>query len=213
MDAALDAVDADLLRALIPLLPPRNLRAVLEEIGLGSLPRTRLLEDALVAVLQAVPALRERLFASVQLPFDQVAALLRMSSTALTGLIDSGQLPAYRSDHLSPGHPVIDAIALLGYRARTQRRQPVLTDGGRSRAPDPSGRIRYEPITRAFLAGLGEPDRVPLTPDPFQAAAVTAVVDTDLARAGEWPDGLLYDPSQSALQPEISPLSHALRLP
>ena len=31
MDAALDAVDADLLRALIPLLPPRNLRAVLEE--------------------------------------------------------------------------------------------------------------------------------------------------------------------------------------
>ena len=40
--------------------------------------------------------------------------------------------------------------------------------------------MRYAPITQAFLSGLGEAARVPLIPDPFQQAAVTASLDSDV---------------------------------
>ncbi len=180
MHATPDSADLDLLRALLPLVPPTILRAVLDEIGFGSVPRTRLLEEALLAVLQAAPGLRERLLAQVHVTLDQAAALLQTTQPQLAPLIKADPLPGNLSSSTSPRHPVIAAAELVKHRARMPRDVMAQPDHAVVRLPDASGGTRYDPITRAFLAGLGEAERVPLTPDPFQHAAVSAVVDTDV---------------------------------
>ncbi len=180
MDATLLSSEAELLRALIPLVSPAGFRAILDEIGFGPVPRTRVLEEALITVLQTVPALRERLLAGVHLTLDQAAALLQTPQTTLTYLIIAGLLPTLSSSDAPSTRPVIVAAELLKHRSRLQRQLTGLPDAGAGRVQGSPAKLGYEPITRAFLAGLGEPERGPLTPDPFQHAAVTAVLDTDV---------------------------------
>ncbi|MBI3330415.1 MAG: DEAD/DEAH box helicase, partial [Nitrospinae bacterium] len=180
MDATLHSTEADLLWALIPLVPQRILRAVLDEIGFGSVARNRLLDEALVTVLHGVPALRERLLGQVYLTLDQAANLLQTTQPLLARLVETGSLPAYSPSNAPSTPPVIVAAELAKRRSHLQRQLADLTDAAVARVHDPSARLSYEPITRAFLAGLGEADRALLTPDPFQQAAVTAIIDTDV---------------------------------
>jgi superfamily II RNA helicase len=161
MDATLHPTDADLLRALLPLVPAAHLATLLDELGFGSVPPSRALEEALIGVLQAVPTVRQRLLAPVRVPLDRAAALLRVSPSALAQHFGAGAAAA-------PAEPSIAAAELLRYGARPQRPSAA------------SAPLRYELITRAFLAGLGEAERQPLVPDPFQQAAVTASLDSDV---------------------------------
>jgi superfamily II RNA helicase len=180
MDATLCSTDADLLRALLPLVPPANLHSLLNELGLGSVPRHRLLEEALIGILQAVPALRTRLFRAVSVPLEQAAALLGVPRAALAPLLKSVGLPgsAGGASTSTPTH--IGAVELLKQRAGLQRQAGATTATAATGAAESPARIRYEPITRAFLAGLGVAEQAAIIPDPFQQAAVTASLDADV---------------------------------
>jgi superfamily II RNA helicase len=180
MDATLYSTDADLLRALIPLIPPSSLRTVLAELGLGSIPHNRLLDEALVSILQAVPALRRRLFGQVQIPLDQAAMLLGTTRAKLGPLFTNGILPVPLAHEVSAMPSLVVAADLLQHRAAIQRHLTSLPQTTPPELAEPPRRVHYEPITRAFLSGLGEPARMPLTPDPFQQAAVTASLDSDV---------------------------------
>jgi superfamily II RNA helicase len=178
MDATLYPTEADLLHALIPLVPPATFQALLDELGLGSVPRHRLLEEALVSIVQAVPALRSRLFGQVHLTIEQAAGLLRTQPSTLKHLVKAAVLPVYAPEIGPPAHPVIVAGELLKQRPSIQQHLAELPR--MAAAAESLAKTRYEPITRAFLSGLGEPARLPLIPDPFQQAAVTASLDSDV---------------------------------
>jgi superfamily II RNA helicase len=180
MDATLYPTDVDLLRTLIPQVPPAILQATLAELGLGSVPRNRLLEDALVSIVQAVPALRTRLFGQVHLTLEQAAALLRTTPSALKRLVQTEVLPVYSPGNGTPTRPVIVAAELLKRRSYLQRHLIDRSNATVTEAPESAAKMRYEPITRAFLSGLGEAARSPLIPDAFQQAAVTASLDADV---------------------------------
>ena len=180
MDATLYPTDVDLLRALVPLLPPATLQATLDELGLGSVPHNRLLEEAFISILQAVPALRTRLLGQVHLTLDQAAAILHTTPSTLKRLVQTEILPVYASGNAPPEHQVIVAAELLKRRSHIRQRLTELSNVTIAEAAEPSGKMRYEPITRAFLSGLGEAARQPLIPDPFQQAAVTASLDSDV---------------------------------
>jgi superfamily II RNA helicase len=179
MDATVHRTEVDLLHVLIPLVPPVTLQSVLDDIGLGSVPRHRLLEEALVSIVQAVPSVGTRLFGQVHLTIEQAASLLHTTPSAVKELMKANVLPVCSREQYAPAHPVIVAIELLKHRAHIQQHlaglsaMPVVALEARTRA-------RYEPIARAFLSGLGEPARLPLIPDPFQQAAVTASLDSDV---------------------------------
>jgi superfamily II RNA helicase len=180
MDATLYLTDADLLRALLPLVPPATLQATLDELGLGSVPHNRLLEDALVSIVQAVPALRMRLLGRVHLTLDQAAVLLRTTPSTLKRLVQSKVLTVFSSGNGSLLPQVIVATELLTRRSHIRQALAEASDAARGKVVEPPARMRYEPITRAFLSGLGEAARLPLIPDPFQQAAVTASLDSDV---------------------------------
>lgn len=180
MDATLRPTDADLLRALLPFVPPDSLHALLQDSGLGSVPRHRLLDEALIGILQAAPALRRRLFTQVFLTLDQAAMLLGTSRATLAEWVKSGVLPVAASHHASSSHPSIPATELLKHRSTLSRQAAAATAEVALESFESSPRISYEPITRAFLAGLGEPERQPIVPDPFQQLAVTASLDADV---------------------------------
>ena len=93
MDVAIYPTEVDLLRALIPLVPPAILQSVLDDIGLGSVPHHRLLEEALVSIVQAVPPLRRRLFGQVHLGIEQAAGLLHTTPSALKQLLKANTVP------------------------------------------------------------------------------------------------------------------------
>jgi superfamily II RNA helicase len=178
MDTTLHPTEADLLRALIPQVPPATLQVFLSDLGLGSVPRHRLLEEALVSIVQSVPALRSRLLAQVHLSFEQAAELLHITPSTVGQLVRQALLPTHQPDNGS-SRPQIAAVELLKRFASVQRYLAEQTSVSRVDTASPS-RSRYEPITRAFLSGLGEPAALPLVPDPFQQAAVTASLDSDV---------------------------------
>src|SRR5919108_6015718 len=93
MDATLYPTDAELLRALLHLVPPATMRATLDDLGLGSVPHNRLLEEACISMLQGVPALRTRLLSQVHLTLDQAAATLRIPPSTLKRLVQTGIVP------------------------------------------------------------------------------------------------------------------------
>ena len=179
MDVAIYPTEVDLLRALIPLVPPAILQSVLDDIGLGSVPHHRLLEEALVSIVQGVPPLRTRLFGQVHLGIEQAAGLLHTTPSALKQLLKANTVPTPAPEPGAPARPVIVALELLKRRSHIQRHLAGLSSTAGAEL-DPPPRARYEPITRAFLSGLGEPARLPLVPDPFQQAAVTASLDSDV---------------------------------
>src|SRR5919108_5850293 len=113
MDTTLYPTDADLLRALMPLVPAATLRATLEELGLGSVPHHRLLEEALIGILQAVPALRTRLLGQVHLTLDQAAAMLRIPPSTLKRLVQAEIVSVSSDGNASPHRHVITAAELL----------------------------------------------------------------------------------------------------
>jgi superfamily II RNA helicase len=180
MDAILYPTDTDLLRALVSLVPPATLQAMLDELGLGSVPHNRLLQDALVSILEAVPVLRTRLLGQVHLTLDHAAAMLRTTPSTLRRLVQTEVLPVASSGNSPPNHQGIVAAELFTRRAHIRRRLAELADATTVEAAEHSSRMRYEPITRAFLSGLGEAARLPLIPDPFQQVAVTASLDSDV---------------------------------
>ena len=179
MDTSVYPSEADLLHALIPQVPPATLQSVLNDLGLGSVPRHRLLEDALVGIVQAIPALRTRLLAQVYLSIEQTADLLRITPSAVKQLVQQAVLPVYAHDKGSSAPPRIAAAELLKRCSSILRSQADLVGAVIAKAT-PANKARYEPITRAFLSGLGEPAALPLIPDPFQQAAVTASMDSDV---------------------------------
>jgi superfamily II RNA helicase len=180
MDGTLYPTDADLLRALIPLVSPATLQAALDDIGLGSVPRNRLLDEALVSIVLAVPALRTRLLGQLYLTLDQAAAILRTTPATLKQFVKADVLPGSAVGGASPSRPVIVAAELLKRRSHLQGHLTDLPKAIAVEVSVPIAKTRYEPITRAFLSGLGEPARRPLVPDPFQQAAVTASLDADV---------------------------------
>ena len=100
MDTTLYPTDADLLHALVPLVPAVTIQATLDELGLGSVPHNRLLEDALVSIIQAVPALRTRLLGQVHVTLDQAAAMLRITPSTLKHLVQTEIIPVSSSGTL-----------------------------------------------------------------------------------------------------------------
>jgi superfamily II RNA helicase len=181
MDTTLYPTDADLLRALVPLVPPATLQAILDELGLGSVPHNRLLEEALVSIVEAVPALRARLLGQVHLTFDQAAVMLHTTPSTLKRLVQAEVLPASSPPvNAPPNGRVIVAAELLKLRSHIRQRLAESSDGMPADAAAHAAKMRYEPITQAFLSGLGEAARLPLVPDPFQQAAVTASLDSDV---------------------------------
>lgn len=180
MNATLRSTDADVLRALLPLVPPTNLHILLNELGLGSVPHNRLLDEALIGILQAVPALRPRLFAQVAVRLDQAAMLLGISPSDLVHLAKTGVLPVSTTHNAAATQPLISAAELFKCRVTLQHQPRKMTTRPALEPSEPPTRVRYEPITRAFLAGLGEAERVAIVPDPFQQAAVTASIDADV---------------------------------
>ena len=179
MDATTYPTEADLLHALIALVPPAILQPVLDDIGLGSVPHHRLLEEALVSIVQAVPPLRTRLFGQVHLSIEHAADLLHTTPSTLKRLLKTAALPAPAPEQGAPAPPVIVALELLKRRSHIQQHLAGLSPRAVGEFESPS-RARSEPIARAFLSGLGEPARLPLIPDPFQQAAVTASLDSDV---------------------------------
>ena len=180
MDTTLYPTDADLLHALVPLVPAATLQATLDELGLGSVPHNRLLEDALVNIVQAVPPLRTRLLGQMHLTLDQAAAMLRITPSTLKHLVQTEIIPVSSSGNAAPQRQVISAAELLTRRSHIQRHLHELSGATTAEVAEPFTRMRYAPITQAFLSGLGEAARVPLIPDPFQQAAVTASLDSDV---------------------------------
>jgi superfamily II RNA helicase len=179
MDAPVYPTETGLLHELISRVPPATLQSALNELGLGSVPRHRLLEEALVSIAQAAPALRSRLLGQVRLSVEEVAALLHIPSAVVTQLVQQAVLPPQAPDNGPRARPSIAAVDVLRQRSFIQR---YLTNqsGEADIAAASANRARYEPITRAFLSGLGEPAALPLIPDPFQQAAVTASLDSDV---------------------------------
>ena len=180
MDTTLYPTDADLLHALVPLVPMVTIQATLDELGLGSVPHNRLLEDALVSIVQAVPALRTRLLDQVHVTLDQAAAMLRITPSTLKHLVQTEIIPVSSSGNAAPQRPVIIGAELLKRRSHIRQHLAALSEATTAEVAESSTRMRYAPITQAFLSGLGEAARVPLIPDPFQQAAVTASLDSDV---------------------------------
>jgi superfamily II RNA helicase len=180
MDATLYPTDADLLRELVPLVPPATLQATLDELGLGSVPHNRLLEEAFIHILQAVPVLRTRLLGHVHLTLDQAAAILRITPSTLKHLVQTEIVPVASPGNAAPHRRMIVAAELLRRRSHIRQRLAELSDVTTAEVVQPAARTRYAPITQAFLSGLGEAARLPLIPDPFQQAAVTASLDSDV---------------------------------
>src|ERR671922_1102029 len=117
MDTTLYPTDADLLRALMPLVPAATLRATLEELGLGSVTHHRLLEEAFISILQAVPVLRTRLLSQVHLTLDQAAVILRLPPSTLKRLVQTEVVPVSPLGNAPPHRQVIVAAELLKRRA------------------------------------------------------------------------------------------------
>src|SRR5919108_3346757 len=180
MDATLYPTDAELLRALLPLVPAATMRATLDNLGLGSVPHNRLLEEALIGILQGVPALRTRLLGQVHLTPDQAAAMLRIPPSTLKRLVQAEIVPVSSDGNASPHRQVIIAAELLKRRSHIRQHLAEWCDAPLAEVAQPPVRTRFAPITEAFLSGLGEAERVPLVPDPFQQAAVTASLDSDV---------------------------------
>ena len=153
MDATLCPTDADLLRALVPLVPATTLQAMLDELGLGSVPHNRLLEEALVSIVEAVPVLRTRLLGQVHLTFERAAALLQTTPSTLKRLVQTGVLPLSSSENTPLHRQEIVAAELFKRRSYIRQHLAELPDAAIVEAAEPSARMRYEPITRAFLSG------------------------------------------------------------
>ena len=117
MDTTLYPTDADLLHALVPLVHAVTIQATLDELGLGSVPHNRLLEDALVSIIQAVPALRTRLLDQVHVTLDQAAAMLRITPSTLKHLVQTEIIPVSSSGNAAPQRQVIIAAELLKRRS------------------------------------------------------------------------------------------------
>ena len=179
MDTPVYPTETGLLHELISRVPPATLQSALNELGLGSVPRHRLLEEALVSIAQAAPALRSRLLGQVRLSVEEVAALLHIPSAVVTQLVRQAVLPPQAPGNGPRASPSIAAIDVLRQRSFIQR-YLANQSGEADIAAASANRARYEPITRAFLSGLGEPAALPLIPDPFQQAAVTASLDSDV---------------------------------
>jgi superfamily II RNA helicase len=180
MDTTVYPTDADLLHALVPLVPAATLQATLDEIGLGSVPHNRLLEEALVSILQTVPTLRMRLLGQLHVTLDQVAAMLRITPSTLGHLVRAQVITVSSFGSGAAQRQLISASELLKRRPHIQQYLASWSKEVTAEIAAPSARTHYAPITRAFLSGLGEAARVPLTPDPFQQAAVTASLDSDV---------------------------------
>ena len=133
MDTTLYPTDADLLHALVPLVPAATLQATLDELGLGSVPHNRLLEDALVSIVQAVPALRTRLLGQVHLTLDQAAAMLRITPSTLKQLVQTEIIPVSSSGNAAPQRQVIIAAELLKRRSHIQQHLAELSEAHHSR--------------------------------------------------------------------------------
>src|SRR5919108_2964002 len=180
MDATLYPTDAELLRALLPLVPAATMRATLDNLGLGSVPHNRLLEEACISILQGVPALRTRLLGHVHLTPDQAAAMLRIPPSTLKRLVQAEIVPVSSDGNAAPHRQVIVAAELLKRRSHIRQHLAEWCDAPLTEVAQPPVRTRFAPITEAFLSGLGEAERVPLIPDPVQQAAVTASLDSDV---------------------------------
>src|SRR5262245_27601224 len=122
MDATVCPTEADLLRALIPLVPPATIQATLDELGLSSVPRNRLLEDALVSIIEAVPVLQTRLFGQVRLTVDQAAAMLHTTPSTLRLSMQTEVSPVCSLDKAPPMPRVIVAAELLNQQSYIRRR-------------------------------------------------------------------------------------------
>src|SRR5262249_603196 len=146
MDAILHPTEADVLRALIALIPSASRHAVLDELGFGSVPRNRLLEEALVSIVQAVPALGARLFGQVRLTPDQPPVPLPPPPATLAQLTKSGALPMPPADDAAPNGPLIAAAELFKRRSLIQRRLAKLTNAAGVDTPEPPSRVGYESI-------------------------------------------------------------------
>jgi hypothetical protein len=94
---------------------------VLDDLGLGSVPRHRLLEEALVSIVQAVPGLRTRLFGQVFLSIAQAGDLLRTTPAVVKQLVKPAVLPGDASGKGPPARPLITAVELLKYRSHIQQ--------------------------------------------------------------------------------------------
>ncbi len=180
MDTTLYPTNSDLLRTLVSLVPPATLQAMLDELGLGSVPHNRLLEDAFVSIVQALPVLQARLLGQVHLTLDQAAAMLRTTPSTLTRLVQTEVGSSSRTPNTLANRQVIGATELLKHQAYLRQRLGEVSGTPTVEVAEPSTRMRYAPITRAFLSGLGEAARLPLIPDAFQQAAVTASLDSDV---------------------------------
>jgi superfamily II DNA/RNA helicase len=180
MDTTLYPTTSDLLRALVSSVPPATLQAMLNELGLGSVPHNRLLEDALVSILKAVPVLQRHLLGQVYLTLDQAAALLRTTPSNLQRLVQTEVVSGSGAVNTPANRQVIVATELLKHQIYFRRHLGELAGPPTVEAAESSVQMRYAPITRAFLSGLGEAARLPLIPDPFQQAAVTASLDSDV---------------------------------
>ena len=180
MDATLFPTNTELLHQLVSLVPPATLQAMLDELGLGSVPHNRLLEDALVSILEALPVLQGRLLSQVQLTSDQTAAMLRTTPATLKLLVQTENLSGSPAASAPAHRQMIVATELLKHQSHLRQRLGELSGTPTAESAEPSTRMRYAPITRAFLSGLGEAARLPLIPDPFQQAAVTASLDSDV---------------------------------
>ncbi|HEX9870604.1 MAG TPA: DEAD/DEAH box helicase, partial [Candidatus Tectomicrobia bacterium] len=180
MDTTVYPTKSDLLRALVSLVPPATLQAMLDELGLGSVPHNRLLEDACVSIVEAVPVLQTRLLGQVLLTLDQAAAMLRTTPAILKPLVPTEVVSDSAAANTSANRQVIVATELLKHQSHLRQRLGELSGTPTVEAAEPSTRMRYAPVTRAFLSGLGEAARLPLIPDPFQQAAVTASLDSDV---------------------------------
>ena len=121
MDTTLYPTDADLVHALVPLVPAVTLQATLDELGLGSVLHNRLLEDAIVSIVQAVPALRTRLLDQVHVTLEQAAAMLRITPSTLKHLVQTEIIPVSSSGNAAPQRQVIMAAELLKRRSHIRQ--------------------------------------------------------------------------------------------
>ena len=126
MDTTLYPTDADLLHALVPLVHAVTIQATLDELGLGSVPHNRLLEDALVSIIQAVPALRTRLLGQVHVTLDQAAAML-YHAFYLKHLVQTEIIPVSSSGNAAPQRQVIIAAELLKRRSLIRQHLAALS--------------------------------------------------------------------------------------
>ena len=93
MDTTVYPTDTDLLHVLVPLVPAGTLQATLDELGLGSVPHNRLLQDALVRIMQTVPSLQTRLLGPLHVTLEQAAAMLRTTPATMRRLVQAAIIP------------------------------------------------------------------------------------------------------------------------